>query len=203
MTKSRQLLLLILLLLPLPALADAATDAFAAGQTAFDDEDYRTALEQWRRAAALEHSEAEFRLGAMYEEGLGVEVDLGRAVHWYERAARHGSERAQFNLGHMYGTGSGVPEDESQAAHWYGMAAERGNAHAQYALGLIHYRGGTGIERDLVSAWFWLTVAANSFGVNALRDNANQIRQQASERMSEAELVEAQQRLQAWQSARD
>ena len=203
MITPHRLLLLIILLLPLPALGDAATNAFAAGQTAFDDEDYRTAIEQWRRAAALEHAEAEFRLGAMYEEGLGVDADFGRAVHWYRQAAQHGSERAQFNLGHMYGTGSGVPEDESQAAHWYGLAAERGNAHAQYALGMIHYRGGTGIERDLVAAWFWLTVAANSFGVNALRDNANQIRRQASERMTETQRLAAQQRLQAWQSARD
>ena len=201
MPPGRPLLLLALLLLGTPAAADTATEAFARGQEAFEREDYEAALEHWQQAAALEHAAAEYRIGAMYEEGKGVKRDPRQAVDWYRRAAGHGSERAQFNLGHMYAKGLGVKRDEARAAHWYGLAAERGNPHAQYTLGLM-YAQGRGLERDRATAYAWLTVAIHNFNPNMFRDNANEARGKLEQRMSEQELERARELLDEWESAR-
>lgn len=195
------LLLPLALVLAPPAAADSATAAYAAGQAAFDQGDYDEAVAAWERAAELGHAAAEFRLGALYEEGQGVEQDLGRAVEWYRRAARHGSQKAQFNLGHMYANGTGVEKDEAEAARWYGRAAERGNAHAQYTLGLMYSRG-SGVERDLVHAYAWLTVAIYNLDPNMFRDNANEARDTVAARMSEEQKARAQELLDEWAAAR-
>ena len=41
---------------------------------------------------------AQFRLGTLYERGLGVKVDAQRAKVWYERAAAQGNVKAMHNL---------------------------------------------------------------------------------------------------------
>jgi len=184
------------------AIADSATEAFSQGRDAYDRGDYAAALRAWRQAARLDNAEAEFRIGAMYEEGKGVDEDPKRAFDWYKRAAEHGSEHAQFNLAHMYASGTGVEQNETEAAKWYRQSAERGNAHAQYALGLIYYRG-KAVKRDLVTAYAWLTVAAHNFEPNMFRDNANKVLHAIEQEMTPAQREAAQQRLDEWAAARD
>ena len=182
---------------------DSPEGLYADAREALERGRAQEAAELLRRAANRGHASAAFRLGALYEEGRGVERDAERAVAWYRRAADAGDERAWLNLAHMYAKGDGVPEDESRAAHWYERAARAGNAHAQYALGLTYNRGGTGLERDRVAAWFWLTVAADSFGPNAFRDSANQARTEIERRLTEAEMERARERLSRWHAAHD
>jgi len=182
--------------------ADEATRVFAEGRDAYEQGHYDQAIGHWKRAAAMNHAEAEFRLGAMYEEGRGVDADPAKALEWYRRAAEHGSEQAQFNLGHMYASGQGVEKDEARAAHWYGRAAERGNAYAQYTLGLA-YLHGRGVERDLPQAYAWLTVAIHNFNPNMFRDNANEERAKIEEAMTDAERRRAQEILGQWEAERD
>lgn len=199
----RTLPLLLALCASAPAVAGEAGDLFNAGVEAANGGDHREAADRWRQAAALDHADAAFRLGALYEEGRGVEQDHERAVRWYRRAADNGNESAWFNLGHMYASGQGVAKDAAKAVHWYGKAAHNDNVYAQYALGMIHFQGGAGLKRDLEAAWFWLTVAADNFGANAFRDNANDVRRRAGERMTEAQRSAARQRLRAWRAERE
>ncbi|HVV68509.1 MAG TPA: tetratricopeptide repeat protein [Gammaproteobacteria bacterium] len=70
-------------------------------------------------AAAHGDSAAECRLGKFYERGLGVEVDLKRAVKYYALAASHGNIEAQNHLGRCYYEGIGVAKDVKQAALIY------------------------------------------------------------------------------------
>lgn len=200
MTPLRTLPLLLLLCASAPAFADEAEALFSAGLEAADGGNYREAADRWRQAAARDHADAAFRLGALYEEGRGVERDPERAVHWYRHAADHGNESAWFNLGHMYAKGQGVAKDAVKAVGWYEKAARNENAYAQYALGMIHFHGGAGLQPDLETAWFWLTVASDNFGANAFRDNANDVRGRAAERMSETQRRAARQRLRDWRA---
>ena len=41
---------------------------------------------------------AQFRLGTLYERGVGVKTDLARAKIWYSRAAEQGNVKAMHNL---------------------------------------------------------------------------------------------------------
>ncbi len=203
MTPLRTLPLLLLLCASSPAFAGEADDLFSAGVEAAAGGNHREAAERWRQAAALDHADAAFRLGALYEEGRGVEQDHERAVRWYRHAADNGNESAWFNLGHMYAKGQGVAKDAAEAVRWYEKAARNENVYAQYALGMIHFHGGAGLQRDLETAWFWLTVASDNFGANAFRDNANDVRGRAAERMTEAQQSAARQRLRDWRAEQE
>jgi TPR repeat protein len=81
---------------------------------------------------------AEYKLGLVYDVGVGARQDLAKAALWYQRAADQGHVAAQFNLGLMYASGRGVPQDLVQAHMWLNLAAAGSQAAA---------RG----ERDLVA----------------------------------------------------
>lgn len=44
------------------------------------------------------HSNAQYKLGIMYEKGQGVDQDMTKAVEWYTKAAKNGHIDAQENL---------------------------------------------------------------------------------------------------------
>ena len=70
---------------------------------------------------------AQFKLGLLYKEGLGVPQDDAEAVNWYRKAAEQGHADAQFNLGVKYAGGRGVPEDYAMAYAWFNVAAASGD----------------------------------------------------------------------------
>ena len=70
-------------------------------------------------------AEAQYNLGVMYDNGLGVAQDYAAAVSWYRKAADQGNAPAQSNLGVMYYNGRGVPKDLAAAAEWFRKAANQ------------------------------------------------------------------------------
>ena len=100
--------------------------------------DYATALREFRPLAEQGNVYAQFNLGLMYNNGLGVTQDYSEAVKWYRKAAEQGHADAQYNLGVMYAEGQGVTQDYSEAMKWYRKAAEQGDANAQYNLGVMY-----------------------------------------------------------------
>ncbi len=88
-----------------------------------------------RARAEAGDAEAQYDLGVMYANGLGVPEDDAEAVRWFRLAADQGLANAQYNLGVMYASGEGVPQDYAEAVRWYRLAAEQGDAGAQSFLG--------------------------------------------------------------------
>ena len=72
------------------------------------------------------HAEAQFMLGGMYNDGLGVAQDHRTAVKWFSLAAEQGHPDAQNNLGTMYVRGTGVLQDHARAHMWFNIAASNG-----------------------------------------------------------------------------
>ncbi|HTP35071.1 MAG TPA: tetratricopeptide repeat protein [Candidatus Acidoferrales bacterium] len=107
----------VLLLAATPAFADTA-----AGLTAFKNKDYPRAYKEWKAAADAGQAEAQFDLGLLYAQGLGVQRDLTVAAQWYLKAAEQGNAEAQFALGQMYSRGWGIPRDMADAIRWIQMA---------------------------------------------------------------------------------
>ncbi len=103
-----------------PAEAD-----FIAGVAAYKRGDYATAFRELRPLAEQGMAEAQYILGFMYGEGLGVTQDYAEAVKWYRKAAEQGYARAQVVLGTMYELGRDVPHDHVQAHMWFNLAASR------------------------------------------------------------------------------
>lgn len=109
--------LFVLLLAATPAFGDTA-----AGLAAFKNKDYQRAYREWKASAEAGQAEAQFDLGLLYAQGLGVQRDLTVASNWYRKAAEQGNAEAQFALGQMYSRGWGVPRDMADALRWLQMA---------------------------------------------------------------------------------
>ncbi len=107
----------IILLSAVPDFADTA-----AGLVAFKNRDYHRAFQEWKASADAGQAEAEFDLGLLYAQGLGVRRDLTEAARWYRKSADQGNAEAQFALGQMYSRGWGVPRDDADAIRWLQMA---------------------------------------------------------------------------------
>ena len=122
--------------------------------------DFATALSEFQRLAEQGNAVAQYNLGVMYANGMGVPRDAEKAADWFHDAASGGDARAQYNLGNLYADGQGVPRDLPRAAHWYAKAAAQGLADAQYNLGRLYYMG-TGVPRDFVQAYVWMHLAAD------------------------------------------
>ena len=110
------------------------------GKTAAQRGDSATALRLWMPLAEQGVVAAQFNLGFMYDNGLGVPPDYAQAMQWYRQAAEQGYADAQYSLGSMYANGRGVPRDDAQAVQWYRKAAGQGFAGANNSIGLIYGR---------------------------------------------------------------
>ncbi len=136
---------LVLTIAILLGLAAPAWAGFAEGVAAYKRGDYATALREFRPLANQGNADAQYNLGVMYDNGLGVPQDHAEAAKWYRKAAEQGEANAQNLLGLMYGKGRGVPQDYVQAHMWYNLAASRLPPGAD--------RVGAVKNRDILSAW--------------------------------------------------
>ncbi len=137
-----------------------ALDAYGRGE-------YHQALELWRAAANAGDPQAMNNLGVLYDKGLGVEPDVGRALHWYAKSAEAGHPSGMCNFGRMLEQGRGIPQDVEEAARWFDLAARKGQPEAQYNLGML-YEQGHGVGKDDAAAAAWYSRAAAANQPNAL-----------------------------------
>ena len=89
----------------------AAAGPFEDGRSAYDRQDFATALQLFRLAADQGNAGGQYNLGRMYDNGQGVPKDYSQAMKWYRLAADQHDAVAQSNLGSLYYTGRGVPKD--------------------------------------------------------------------------------------------
>lgn len=113
----------------------------------------------------------QYRLGWMRLHSVGAEQDEQAAREWFERSAKLGNPHAQYQLAKLIlADGSSTAEQIRTAVEWLTKAADAGQDCAQYALGKL-YRGGIGVEKDMLQAVVWFALAAeqdNSYAAYAL-----------------------------------
>lgn len=107
------------------AITKKQRDRFKQGQTAFASGDYQQALQMWRPLAKAGIADAQYRLGQMYQSGLGLKKNQNLAIQWYQRAAEQGQVSAQFNLGLLYIDGQDVEKNEGLGWFWVQSAADK------------------------------------------------------------------------------
>jgi localization factor PodJL len=100
-----------------------------------------------------------FRLGTLYEKGLGVKKDADVARRYYTQAAERGSAKAMHNLAVLDADGGGRGANYKSAAQWFRKAAERGVADSQFNLGILYARG-IGVDQNLAESYKWFSLAA-------------------------------------------
>lgn len=137
----------------------AAAGDFFAGYDAYERGDYDAARNAWMPLALAGDVDAQFNLGTLYENGLGVKPDATKAARWYQEAARRRLGLAQVALVRLQRAGaidSKVVEDGIRLLE---TAARRGSAEAQYELGVAYDRG-LGVTQNFATAAGWYQRAA-------------------------------------------
>lgn len=160
--------LIITLFLGLTSLLSLADDV-EEGVTAYQQQDYQTALNAWNRAAQQDDSDAEYNLGQLYRLGQGVKLSYPSAQSYYLKAAQKNHPLAQLNLGTLYYSGKLGADQEENAFYWLQKAAENANAHAQWMIGIMLFNG-QGVSQDSIAAYSWLTLASEQDHPQAILD---------------------------------
>lgn len=131
MRRSLPLLLLVALLWLAPPAAGATLeegwDAYTAG-------DYGRAIEIFEPLAEAGAAEANYALGLIHANGLGVDRDDAVGAGYVADAASAGYSPAQDLLGYMYDFGLGLPINHDLAEYWYQKAVDAGEINAMNNL---------------------------------------------------------------------
>ncbi len=80
----------------------------------------------WLESKSVFEPYAHYRLGRIFDDGLGVDADAERAAKHFIRAAERGFAPAQSALSELYATGQGVELDHVEAHKWANVAAANG-----------------------------------------------------------------------------
>ena len=103
----------------------------ATRNLAKDKRNFVTALKD----ARLGIRQAQYEVGLMYANGIGVEQDFVQAIDWIRQSAERGLAAAQYLLATRYANGVGVEQDEHEACKWFIKAVDQGHPKAVYRLG--------------------------------------------------------------------
>ena len=98
-------------------------------------------LEDYKKAAELNHSKAFYNLGVIYQNGFGVPINYLKAREYFEKAANLNDSDALYNLGLLYQNGNGVTINYSKAIEYYEKAASLNNLKAILNLRILHQFG--------------------------------------------------------------
>ena len=149
----------------LMAVATPALGDFATGLDACKRGDYAATIGAWRPLADAGNPQAQYMMGMLYAQGVGITRNYALARDWYEKAATAGLRAAQFSLGWLYYHGGeadagSVAIDRRQAARWLTAAADAGQPMASYIVGRMHLAGAAGLPADEARACALLVRAA-------------------------------------------
>jgi len=132
------------------ALSGSSLAGFDEGVAAYQSGNVPLAVKEFRASADEGHSDSQFNLGLMYEQGIGVEKDQKEAVIWYLKAAQQGNSNAQYNLAVLYENGRGCDVNFQEAHKWYREAVMQGDGLAVGNLGMLYLRA-QGVKEDKIA----------------------------------------------------
>jgi TPR repeat protein len=157
------LLVAVILLSPNPLQAGLEEGIFASHRG-----DYITAFREFRSLANEGHAKAQFRLGLLYEMGLGVKQNYSEAAKWYRKAAVQGNIESQKRLILMHKKGLTDSRQPTVPPEWQGSTTD---PQSQYDLGVMYFMG-IGVGKNYLTASEWFRKSANQSYTKAQHDLA-------------------------------
>jgi TPR repeat protein len=136
----------------------AAEDPVALGNELYLSKRFDEALKLYTIGASRGNLEAQYRLGKMYLDGIGVAPDRTQAMELFKSGAAARYSPAENAIGYLYETQD--PPNYREAVRWYRKSAEDGYAIAQYNLGLL-YQYGWGVRKNRKKAEKWFQKSAD------------------------------------------
>lgn len=142
-------------------LGNSSTAMNNVGFIYYTRKDYSQAKYWFEKATAKGSAVGTFSLAYIYEYGLGVELDINKAIELYEKSANGGYVNAMFNLGLIYLNGTKTKGDPTKSKFWFRKAAEMGDAEAMVYLG-ESYLIGDSVMQNHDEAIFWFQKSCNA-----------------------------------------
>ncbi|RID94552.1 sel1 repeat family protein [Dialister pneumosintes] len=124
------------------------------------DTDYAKACAAYKEVSKLGYSEADYRLGFHYFQGIGVERDVKEAVRLWEKAWNLGNAAAANALGFVYSFDEKL-KDDKKAFECFDKAAKAGLPLAAGNVGNCYFYG-RGVKKSLSEAKKWYEVGAKA-----------------------------------------
>ena len=90
---------------------DGINSNYRRGKSFENDFKYKEAIKKYLLASKEGSAEAAYRLGLLYEKGLGVAFNMASSIKWYEIAAKRNHPLALYTLGVIYANGVYVKRD--------------------------------------------------------------------------------------------
>lgn len=118
----------------------------------------------------LEHPNALFLLAYMNQQGIGMKVDLTKAINLYDEAIKYNQPDALYQQALLYRYGRGCEQNYFEAIHLLERASALGHSEAMVAHGII-YLNDTPMNRE--SARILFQKAVNLGNTTAMRALAN------------------------------
>ena len=98
------------------------------------------ALSFLQKSALQGFSGAQYDLGVIYLNGMGVQENDRTAFEWFLKAAEQGLDASQYNVGLMYSEGIGIRRNMNLAITWMRRAAAQNYPEAIKCLREWHVR---------------------------------------------------------------
>lgn len=127
---------------------------------------YNRAATWFREAAWNGVANAQYNLGVLNHQGLGVKQNTAEAIMLYRVAAAQNHPEAQYNLGIAHIEGVGAEYNPQRAASYFEQAARGGIVEAAYNLGLVQENALLGDARP-EEALYWYHLAAEEGNAQA------------------------------------
>jgi patatin-like phospholipase/acyl hydrolase/TPR repeat protein len=89
------------------------------------DQNYEEAFKYYLQAAEQGLPTAQFKMGEIYEKGVIVGIDIGKAREWYKKAGDHGEENAQSSLKRINKLGPAVASVSQQTCRSYQKVTQK------------------------------------------------------------------------------
>ena len=141
---------------------------YEEAEKAYKKQDYKTAMMLYRLSAKEGDSEAECRIGSMYNDGAGVLENREKALLWYTKSAMQDNKECIWYLALYYGDYRYTNEqNDIKAFYWYKKGASLGSEDCQDGLASAYYYE-TGTVKDLKKANYWYEKAFQGFKVKAV-----------------------------------
>ncbi|MGC8502261.1 tetratricopeptide repeat protein [Desulfurella sp.] len=125
------------------------------GLSAYNSKNYKQAYDIFYKLSQQGDSQAQYILGSMYLDGLGVKQDYKQAYEFFSESALRNNSFGEYGLGYLYKHGLGVKKDLSKTVYWWEKSAQLDNKYALYGLGFL-YSLGQGVELNYKKSFdYW------------------------------------------------
>jgi len=131
------------------------------GDIYFKEKNYNKSLEYYTKACNANNAKGCVAVGAIYLNGIGVEIDETKATKFYNQACQLGDNMGCTALANRYYNGDGVRIDYNKSSKLFTKACDNNNIVACEKLGNM-YNQGEGVKQDIFEAIRLYKIACNN-----------------------------------------